>query len=318
MWSLFSTPDTTTDDLIKENKRLSEYLTLVQEDYELLKEAHRRVLEQMLPVVGSVTACENGVELVLREIEGKLGDTEVEETVKRVIETELMPLVRLCAEERQRLLQLQESLRLKQQEIEEQEYDLSRTLHELRTRQNEPSLEVSIQKNTELNQLLDSLKREIRLKDLKITELSSQIGITLSNGPEKDRIRRAIKRLSVEISELKTKCHFEHFSKQLTATKEFLNTELQRLTRRISGVIKERMKLQERLEAERRNWKEIEGNIRSSLGFEIEQLQKRVSRPMASDSTQTEHYLDEADSQQTQLWGADIDLEDLPLDSISS
>lgn len=314
MWSLFAA-NGNSDDLAKENQRLTEHLTLVLEDYELLKEAHRRVLEQMLPVPGTPQPCNSAdLEAELTKVAARLGDTAEAERLKRVIEEELKPVVRECREEKQRLGQLREALRLKQQEIEEQEYDLSRSLHELRTRQTDCVLDQSIQRTVDLNQTIDSLKRDLVGKDAQVAQLSKQFEPGRDAEKDKERTKRAIQRFATEVRELKAKCSFEGFTKQLAATKEFLSTELLRLSRRISGVFKERQKLQERLEIERRTWKETEATIRSKLGFELEQLQKRLNKQTSTASTQTEHYLEEADSQQAQLWGADSDLElpDLP------
>ncbi len=309
MWSLFAS-NGNSDDLAKENQRLAEHLALVLEDYELLKEAHRRVLEQMLPMHGaSIPSDTKDFEAELNKVAARLGETAEAERLRKVIDADLKPIARECKEERLRLLQLREALRLKQQEIEEQEYDLSHALHELRTRQTESTLEQSIQHTVELSQTIDSLKREITNKDAQIAQLSKQFSSGREVEKDKERIKRAIQRVATEVHELKCRCSFEVFSKQLSATKDFLSSELQRLTRRISGLFKERQKLQERLDAERRTWKETEASIRSKLGFELEQLQKRVNRPVNAASTQTEHYLEEADSQQAQLWGADSDLE---------
>lgn len=309
MWSLFAA-NGNSDDLAKENQRLTEHLALVQEDYELLKEAHRRVLEQMLPVPGAAQPCISAdLEAELTKVAARLGDTAEAERLRRMVEEELKPVVRECREERLRLAQLRESLRLKQQEIEEQEYDLARSLHELRTRQTDSALDQSIQRTVDLNQTIDSLKRELLGKDAQVAHLSKQLSPGRDAEKDKERTKRAIQRLAAEVRELKAKCNFEAFSKQLAATKEYLGSELQRLSRRIAGVFKERQKLQERLEIERRTWKETEATIRSKLGFELDQLQKRLNKQTSAASTQTEHYLEEADSQQAQLWGADSDLE---------
>lgn len=313
MWNLFSSNGSPAEDLAKENKRLSEHLAIILEDYELLKEAHRRVLEQMLPmpslsphsseVLGKIEAQLEDIAMQVRSLE----DSPLSHSLRKLIEGDLHTLVLQCSKERQSLTELREALRLKQEEIAEQEFDLSHALHEMRCRETETTLEQAIQQNVTLLQTIDKLNKDVHQRDTEISKLSA-------SHPEKneERLKRALHRLSSEISELKARCHFDVFNKQLSSTKDFLTTELQRLSRRAAGVFKEKQKLQERLETDRKSWRDTEFSLRSNYEFELEQLRKRVNKPTATCSTQTEHYFEEVDNQQSEMWGADLELDWTP------
>ena len=313
MWNLFSSNGSQAEDLAKENKRLSEHLAIILEDYELLKEAHRRVLEQMLPMPAlSPHSSEvmSRIEVQLGEIGRQarsLEDSPTSKSLRLLIEGDLHTFVLQCSKERQSLAELKEALRLKQEEIAEQEFDLSHALHELRCRETESTLEQAIQQNVDLMQTIDKLKQDAKHKDTEIAKLALS-----QPAKDEERFKRALHRLSSEISDLKSRCRFDVFSKQLSSTKEFLTTELQRLSRRAAGVFKEKQKLQERLDTERKSWRDTESSLRSNYEFELEQLRKRVNKTTASCTTQTEHYFEDVDTQQSEMWGADLELDWTP------
>jgi hypothetical protein len=138
-----------------ENKELREKLALVIEDYELLKEAHRRIQEQILPVASApvvydseIESLKNKLDFMSRELKVLIFASEdissIEQTHDRLVKTyenflnlvDFASKIHSCLQkERNELEVLKASLLEKQKEILEQEFETRKMLTELKCKE---------------------------------------------------------------------------------------------------------------------------------------------------------------------------------------
>lgn len=138
-----------------ENKDLREKLSLVIEDYELLKEAHRRIQEQMLPVSSAPVAYDIEIEglhdkldFMSREVKVLIFASEdissIQQAHSRCIELyeNFLTLIDTASKihfslqkERKELEELKGSLIEKQKEVLEQEYETRKMLTVLKCKE---------------------------------------------------------------------------------------------------------------------------------------------------------------------------------------